>query len=92
MHQHGVLADRRTYEVLLAEDVGRAGGQVVLGKHSGKHALRAALKSMQIEVDDSLLSAMLHLVKDDPRLATDLPRLLEIIPGEHVTAAPQSSK
>ncbi len=72
LHQHGVLADRETYEVLRAEDVGRDGAQIVLGKHSGRHALRAALESIQLSVDDSRLSRMLGVLKAHPEFADDL--------------------
>ena len=40
IHQHGVLANRRTYEIMDAESVGLTGSDIVLGKHSGRHALR----------------------------------------------------
>ena len=46
IHQHGVLADRLTYEIMRAEDVGVAGAQIVLGKHSGRHAFSRQLESM----------------------------------------------
>jgi 2-isopropylmalate synthase len=39
IHQHGVLADARTYEIMRPEDVGFDGARLVLGKHSGRHAL-----------------------------------------------------
>jgi len=41
IHQHGVLVDRRTYEIMTPEMVGQAGTELVLGKHSGKHGLKA---------------------------------------------------
>jgi 2-isopropylmalate synthase len=37
IHQHGVLADPKTYEVFNPEDVGWEGKRFVVGKHSGKH-------------------------------------------------------
>ena len=54
IHQHGVLADRRTYEIMDAESVGLAGSDIVLGKHSGRHALRQAFADLgfTIEGDD----------------------------------------
>jgi 2-isopropylmalate synthase len=39
IHQHGVLADARTYEIMRPEDVGFDGTRLVLGKHSGRHAI-----------------------------------------------------
>ena len=46
IHQHGVLADRRTYEIMKPEDIGLPSNALVLGKHSGKHALRARLEAL----------------------------------------------
>ena len=46
IHQHGVLADRRTYEIMSPEDIGLPSNALVLGKHSGKHALRARLEAL----------------------------------------------
>ena len=39
IHQHGMLADSRTYEIMRPEDVGFEGSYFVLGKHSGRHAV-----------------------------------------------------
>jgi 2-isopropylmalate synthase len=54
IHQHGVLANRRTYEIMDAEAVGLTGSDIVLGKHSGRHALRQAFADLgyTIEGDD----------------------------------------
>ena len=46
IHQHGVLVDKRTYEIMDAEAVGLAESKLVLGKHSGRHAFEDKLKSM----------------------------------------------
>ncbi len=46
IHQHGVLADRLTYEVMRSEDVGASGSQIVLGKHSGRHAFFKAVEEL----------------------------------------------
>ncbi len=43
IHQHGVLMERTTYEIMNPEDVGRIGSTIVLGKHSGRHAFVDAL-------------------------------------------------
>ena len=40
IHQDGVLKDRRTYEIIRAEDVGAPWNPLVLGKHSGRHAVQ----------------------------------------------------
>jgi len=50
IHQHGVLADKRTYEIMDAEAVGMPSNSIVLGKHSGKHAFAARVKALGFEV------------------------------------------
>jgi 2-isopropylmalate synthase len=45
IHQHGVIADRSTYEIIHAEDVGWRGRHLVIGKHSGMHAVGETLKA-----------------------------------------------
>ncbi len=56
IHQHGVLADRSTYEIIEAADVGQVGSQIVLGKHSGRHAFRDTLEKMGIHVQGDALN------------------------------------
>jgi 2-isopropylmalate synthase len=41
IHQHGILCNRATYEIMKPEDVGAPGTRLVLGKHSGHHAFRS---------------------------------------------------
>ena len=50
IHQHGVLANKLTYEILTPESVGIRTQNLVLGKHSGKHAFESRLKEMDIEL------------------------------------------
>ncbi|MCI5047024.1 MAG: 2-isopropylmalate synthase [Aquisalinus sp.] len=52
IHQHGVLADKRTYEIMDAEAVGMPSNSIVLGKHSGKHALAARIRSLGFDITD----------------------------------------
>jgi 2-isopropylmalate synthase len=54
IHQDGVLKDRRTYEIMRAEDVGAPWNPLVLGKHSGRHAVqrRCADIGFQLEGDE----------------------------------------
>ena len=51
IHQDGVLKSRETYEIMRAEDVGWAENHIVLGKHSGRNALRARFRDLGIEFD-----------------------------------------
>lgn len=51
IHQHGVLANKATYEILTPESVGVHTNNLVLGKHSGKHAFETRLKELGFELD-----------------------------------------
>ena len=50
IHQHGVLANKKTYEILTPEAVGIVTNNIVLGKHSGRHAFESRLKEMGYNV------------------------------------------
>src|SRR5438094_4560441 len=50
IHQDGVLKERTTYEIMDARNVGLANSTLVLGKHSGRHALRARFEEMGYEL------------------------------------------
>ncbi|MEK7672834.1 MAG: 2-isopropylmalate synthase [Patescibacteria group bacterium] len=50
IHQHGILANRLTYEIMKAEDVGYVSNQIIIGKHSGRNALADRLKQLGIEI------------------------------------------
>ncbi len=52
IHQHGVLANKSTYEIMTPESVGIQTNQMVLGKHSGKHAFSERLKELGYELPD----------------------------------------
>jgi len=64
IHQHGVLADRSTYEVIDAASVGQEAAQIVLGKHSGRHAFRDALARIGISLDGDALNATFQRFKE----------------------------
>jgi len=49
IHQDGVIKNRETYEIMRAEEVGWHTNRMVLGKHSGRNALRERLKELGIE-------------------------------------------
>ena len=58
IHQHGVIANAQTYEIMNSTDVGVPQNTMVLGKHSGKHALREKLESMGYELSDEELESV----------------------------------
>ncbi|MBM4216822.1 MAG: 2-isopropylmalate synthase [Gammaproteobacteria bacterium] len=53
IHQHGMLKHASTYEIMRPQDVGLARSSLVLGKHSGRHALRERVKELGFELDET---------------------------------------
>lgn len=51
IHQDGVLKERSTYEIIKSEDVGFTGSSLVLGKHSGRHALKERLQELGMSLN-----------------------------------------
>ncbi|MFC2062051.1 2-isopropylmalate synthase [Elusimicrobiota bacterium] len=49
IHQHGVLQNKLTYEIMTPESIGRKVDSLVLGKHSGRHALKERLKALSVD-------------------------------------------
>jgi 2-isopropylmalate synthase len=64
IHQDGVLKDRTTYEIMDATTIGLEANSIVLGKHSGRHALRKALEELGFEVDGAALNQAFKRFKD----------------------------
>jgi 2-isopropylmalate synthase len=52
IHQHGMLSNHQTYEVMDPKDVGFESTQIVLSKHSGKHALKHRIQALGIDLDN----------------------------------------
>ncbi len=52
IHQHGMLQHASTYEIMRPEDVGLAKSNLVLGKHSGRHAFRDRLVELGFDLDE----------------------------------------
>lgn len=82
IHQHGVLSHRETYEILRPADVGQV-SRLVLGKHSGRHALRERLHSLGHDLDDAALDDVFDAFKEladrTPEIADD--DLRELVRG-----------
>ena len=55
IHQDGILKHRETYEIMKAEDIGLHKNKLVLGKHSGRHALKDRLFALGIELNEEQL-------------------------------------
>jgi len=52
IHQHGMLQHASTYEIMLPEDVGISNSNLVLGKHSGRHAFRDRVRGLGFDLDE----------------------------------------
>jgi 2-isopropylmalate synthase len=55
IHQDGYLKNASTYEIMRPEDIGLSASSLVLGKHSGRHALKDRLASLGYELSDNQL-------------------------------------
>ncbi len=64
IHQDAVLKKRSTYEIMDPHDVGISSSQLVLGKHSGRHAFSDRLKKMGFKLDDKQLNQAFMRFKD----------------------------
>lgn len=64
IHQHGVLQSRATYEIMSAEDVGWSGENIVIGKHSGKHAIKALLEDEGYDLSGEQVNSVTEKVKE----------------------------
>jgi 2-isopropylmalate synthase len=64
IHQDGVLKEKLTYEIMRPQDIGRATNKLVMGKHSGRHALAARLKDLGFELDEGGLGKAFKRFKD----------------------------
>jgi 2-isopropylmalate synthase len=64
IHQHGVLEDRETYEIIDATTVGQEAAQIVLGKHSGRHAFSDSLAKMGIRIQGDALNSAFTRFKE----------------------------
>ena len=75
IHQDGVLKDRRTYEIMRAEDVGAPWNPLVLGKHSGRHAVQRRCRELGFDLDGSDLvnvyRALMTIADDRKSLSDD---------------------
>jgi 2-isopropylmalate synthase len=58
IHQHAMLQHHSTYEILRPEEVGHSFSGLVLGKHSGRHALRQRVKTLGFELDEPELNRL----------------------------------
>jgi 2-isopropylmalate synthase len=63
IHQHGMLKHASTYEIMRPQDVGLSRTNLVLGKHSGRHAFRERVKELGFELDETELNRLFEEFK-----------------------------
>ena len=64
IHQHGMLQHHTTYEIMRPEDVGLSRSNLVLGKHSGRHAFRERVVQLGFQLDDVELNRCFEEFKE----------------------------
>ncbi len=64
IHQDGVLKNPMTYEIMKPETIGLNTNKMVMGKHSGKHALLSHIKNMGYDLSDDELKTVFKKFKD----------------------------
>lgn len=64
IHQDGMLKNPMTYEIMRPEDIGLSANKLVLGKHSGRHALRDRIKEIGYDLSDEELQIVFKKFKE----------------------------
>lgn len=64
IHQHGMLKNRETYEIMTPESIGLTENKMILGKHSGRHALEEKLHQLGYTVTSSALDGIFEKFKE----------------------------
>ncbi len=64
IHQDGVLKNASTYEIMTPESIGLTRSELVLGKHSGRHALKSRVAELGYELGDNALNDLFKRFKD----------------------------
>jgi 2-isopropylmalate synthase len=95
IHQDGMLKDSRTYEIMRPQDVGQAPEQLVLGRHSGRHAVHRRCETLSLSLTLDELSLVYHEVvtmgdnrksigdNDLRRIVARIRATQEVIPAAH---------
>ncbi len=84
IHQHGVLANRETYEIMTPEAIGIPSNKLVLGKHSGRHAFKNLLESNGVRLSDADLQRAFEEFKAlcDKKKQVTTDDILALVEGE----------
>ena len=92
IHQDGMLKDSRTYEIMCPRDVGQTAEQLVLGRHSGRHAVQRRCETLGFVLSNDELGLVYHQVitMGEHRKSVgdnDLKRMIERVRGSAAAAA-----
>jgi 2-isopropylmalate synthase len=89
IHQHGMLSNRATYEIMDPVEIGLEGSRIVLGKHSGRHAFAEAVARLGFDLDREHLDRAFARFKDlaDRKIRLTDPDLAAIVADELGQAA-----
>ncbi len=95
IHQDGMLKDRRTYEIMKPEDVGVAQTTLVLGKHSGRHAVQNRCEELGYQLSrhelDQTYQAMVRLADEQKTVGDDdLRAVVERVRADQAAAEPKT--
>ncbi len=85
IHQDGMLKHKRTYEIMDASTIGLSKSNLVLGKHSGRHAFRVRLQEMGYHLSDEELNKVFQRFKalaDKKKIISDVD--LEALVGDEM--------
>lgn len=90
IHQDGVLKRRTTYEIMRPEDVGFGESKLVLGKHSGRHALAVRLKKLGYDLkEEELFRAFMRFKRLADKKKTIYDEDLKAIVEDEITTVPE---
>jgi 2-isopropylmalate synthase len=92
IHQDGMLKDRRTYEIMRPEDVGVPQATLVLGKHSGRHAVQRRCEQLGVTLErrelDEVYRGVIALADREKSVSDrDLARIVAAVRGQDAPRA-----
>lgn len=89
IHQHGVLMDRRTYEIMTPESIGLPHNRLVLGKHSGRHAFQKVLEDEGVRLGTEALDGAFARFKElcDRKKRVTLEEIVALVEELRITPA-----
>ena len=64
IHQDGMLKNANTYEIITPESIGLSSSELVLGKHSGRHAFKVKLNDLGYDLEDKNINKLFEDFKD----------------------------